>query len=869
MPIRQVLRCSAALITVSLALSLAGCSAGETSPGPAQAPQSVSTAPFIVSQPNDQTVVMGQTAAFAVSVGGTSPLAYQWRKNSVSIPGATLAAYVTPATTEADQGAAFDVVITNSVSAVTSRTATLALNSPPSIVTQPADQAIKSGQSATFSVAANGTAPISYQWQMNGVDLAGEVSSSYTLSSATRADNNYLFDVTISNVAGVVTSKAVTLSVSLIAPTITWPTPTGIVYGTALSATQLHATASAPGAFVYTPAAGTVLNAGSQALSVNFTPTDINNYTNASATVTVTVSKATPTVAVNGGAFTYDGNPHAATASATGVGGASVAGAVNLNYTPGGIPAPANAGVYGVTASFTSTDANYGDASGNGSITINPATATVTLGNLTQTYDGASKVVTATTVPAGLNVVFGYAGTAGTVYGPSSMPPTNAGNYSVTATVSDPNYQGSATGMFLINQLVPVITWPTPAGIVYGTALSATQLHATASVAGAFVYTPAAGTVLNAGSQALSVNFTPTDINNYTNASATVTVAVGKATPTVTVSGGAFTYDGNPHAATASATGVGGASVAGAFNLNYTPGGIPAPANAGVYGVTASFTSTDANYGNASGNGSITINPATATVTLGNLTQTYDGTSKVVTATTAPAGLNVVFGYAGTAGTVYGPSSIPPTNAGNYSVTATVSDPNYQGSATGMFLINQLVPVVTWPTPTDIVYGTALSATQLNATASVAGAFVYTPAAGAVLDAGSQKLSATFLPTDSTDYGSTSASVLINILALPVILTEPLPQTVNPGQPAVFMVAVTGNVFSYQWRKNGLQILGATLSSYTTPPVTPSDDGTYFDVVVTNAAGSVTSNAARLTVILQSISGTLSPAVAGAGRQLL
>jgi hypothetical protein len=62
-----------------------------------------------------------------------------------------------------------------------------------------------------------------------------------------------------------------------------------------------------------------------------------------------------------------------------------------------------------------------------------------------------------------------------------------------------------------------VITWPAPADIVYGTALSATQLNATANVAGTFVYAPVAGTVLNAGSsQTLSVTFTPTDAANYT-----------------------------------------------------------------------------------------------------------------------------------------------------------------------------------------------------------------------------------------------------------------------------------------------------------------------------------------------------------------
>ena len=79
-------------------------------------------------------------------------------------------------------------------------------------------------------------------------------------------------------------------------PTITWPAPASIAYGTPLSAAQLSATASVPGTFAYTPAAGTVLPAGSYALQADFTPTDALHYRRASATVTVTVAKATPTI---------------------------------------------------------------------------------------------------------------------------------------------------------------------------------------------------------------------------------------------------------------------------------------------------------------------------------------------------------------------------------------------------------------------------------------------------------------------------------------------------------------------------------------------------------------------------------------------
>src|SRR4030095_8285754 len=83
-------------------------------------------------------------------------------------------------------------------------------------------------------------------------------------------------------------------------PTIAWTNPTDITYGTALSGTQLNATTSVPGTFLYTPGAGTVLNAGNgQTLHVDFTPTDTTNYTNASKNVLINVTKATPTITWN------------------------------------------------------------------------------------------------------------------------------------------------------------------------------------------------------------------------------------------------------------------------------------------------------------------------------------------------------------------------------------------------------------------------------------------------------------------------------------------------------------------------------------------------------------------------------------------
>jgi hypothetical protein len=183
-------------------------------------------APTITSQPLSQTIIAGQTATFSVVATGTSPLAYQWRKNGTAISGATAASYTTPAETTSDNGAQFTVVASNSAGSATSSAATLTVNAAtvaPSITTQPLSQTIIAGQTATFSVTATGTAPLSYQWRQNGVAIGGASSSSYTTPAETTSANGTQFSVVVSNSAGSVTSAAATLTVNAatVAPSIT------------------------------------------------------------------------------------------------------------------------------------------------------------------------------------------------------------------------------------------------------------------------------------------------------------------------------------------------------------------------------------------------------------------------------------------------------------------------------------------------------------------------------------------------------------------------------------------------------------------------------------------------------------------------
>jgi outer membrane protein OmpA-like peptidoglycan-associated protein len=144
--------------------------------------------------------------------------------------------------------------------------------------------------------------------------------------------------------------------------------------------------------------------------------------------------------------------------------------------------------------------------------------ATVSVSGSTVTYDAAPHGATATTNPAGLAVTVTYNG--------SATPPTNAGTYTVVATITASGYTGTASSTLVINKATPRITWSSPAAVEEGTALSGAQLNAAGSIPGTLSYSPSAGFVPSVGSNALSVTFTPADSANWNNASASVSLTV-------------------------------------------------------------------------------------------------------------------------------------------------------------------------------------------------------------------------------------------------------------------------------------------------------------------------------------------------------
>lgn len=136
----------------------------------------------------------------------------------------------------------------------------------------------------------------------------------------------------------------------------------------------------------------------------------------------------------------------------------------------------------------------------------------------------------------------------------TAISPIGAGTHLADASYpGDTLYKPSISGTTaLAGMIQPTITWATPAAIPYGTPLSGTQLDAVASTAGTYTYTPPAGTILSPGSQPLSVLFTPTDVADYINATATTSITVNKAPVNVALASSATSVPvGTPFTLTA------------------------------------------------------------------------------------------------------------------------------------------------------------------------------------------------------------------------------------------------------------------------------------------------------------------------------
>ena len=190
---------------------------------------------------------------------------------------------------------------------------------------------------------------------------------------------------------------------------------------------------------------------------------------------------------------------------------------------------------------------------------------------------------------------------------------------------------------------------------------------------------------------------------------------------------------------------------------------------------------------------------APQTITFAPLSGHTFGDAPFGVSAAATSGLPVSFSVAGNC--TIAASTVTITGAGSCAVTASQAGDAHNLPATPVtqtFAIAQAAPLLTWSTPLSIAYGTALSAVQLNATAtgvggvSLSGTFTYTPAAGTVLAPGTQTLAVSFSPADAADYAGAGMSVQITVLYNTTVGHAFLPPIIRPPQPvSVFKLGST------------------------------------------------------------------------------
>ena len=213
---------------------------------------------------------------------------------------------------------------------------------------------------------------------------------------------------------------------------------------------------------------------------------------------------------------------------------------------------------------------------------------------------------------------------------------------------------------------------------------------------------------------------------------------------------------------------------------------------------SSSYTTPAASMADSGARYSVSVSNSLGSITSNNATLTVTAAVVAPAITTQPAAQAVADGQAAT-----------------FSVTATGTSPGYQWKKNG----------------TDIP----------GATSST-----YTIDATVIGDSG-----AVFSVAVSNSAGSaTSGNATLTVSAVaPAITTQPAAQTVAAGQTATFSVTATGTApLSYQWKKGGTDISGATSNTYTTPVTVIGDNNAVFTVVVSNSTGNITSNSATLTV---------------------
>ncbi|MGA8270741.1 MAG: hypothetical protein WB919_04220 [Candidatus Sulfotelmatobacter sp.] len=869
-----LIRCRIALLTavaIAAALILVGCGGGWGDLMPT----------VTIAQGSSQTIIVGQPVTFTAITTGTGPFSYQWYLNGNSVGGATSSTYVISETTSTMNGAVYTVTATNAAGSASSHQCTLTLDTPPSITTPPSNLTVYVGQTGSFSVTAAGTAPLTYQWYLNGTAISGATLSSYTTPATTTVGSDSFYTVKATNAAGSVTSSVATLTILPLTPSLVFASIPVQTYGnppftvsasSASSGTITYMLVSGPatvgntGTVVLT-GTGTVVIAASQAAS--------GNYTAASTTTSFTVNSEAQAIS-----FANPGTQTVAapvTLSATSTSGLVVA---FTSTTPSVCTVSGMSAILVATGTCT-IDANQAGNSDYAaaamvpqSFTVNGEAQTITFANPGNRTAGTPLTLSATST-SGLSVTFssttpGVCTVSGTTVtlltsGTCTIDANQAGNSTYAAAAMVPQ-------SFTVNGQAQTITFANPGTQTVGTPIT---LYATSTSGLTVTFsstTPAVCTVSGTTATFLLAGTCTIDANQAGN-------SVYAPAPVVAQS---FIVSNTIPIAKSLV----GSSATPPYNasINLTPTFSGGTGMIGTAGVGSSDITTSATSGNSyptSGVTAQTIYTLTVTGSGGNTASTtFTATPTSVSITpitpanqtsapetmdfsaTASGGATDNLAWSATGGTITSAGVwTPPDTPGTYTIKATsVDDPSVFVTTT---VIISLPVITTQPVSQNVCSGASPSFTIAASYASS-----YQWYKGASLVGTGNTL--TFNDVTSASDGSytcnvansagtvTSNAAVLNVVSstMPAITSNPASVSVYATQTATFSVSANATgTLSYQWYTgappNGSAIVGATSSSYTTGALTTADNGTayYATVTDTNCTNtSLTSTAATLSV---------------------
>ncbi len=315
--------------------------------------------------------------------------------------------------------------------------------------------------------------------------------------------------------------------------------------------------------------------------------------------------------------------------------------------------ATTDVGSYTIYSNISPTDNNYVVTTAFGTLTINQANATVTVTSATELFDGNPKPLSITVDPTGLTLDVVYEGINGTTYGPVATPPTAPGEYQVTATVNETNYQGSNTGTLNIQDRVTItaseVTITPPASLVYDAspkvyaatpngaltpALPAADLNVTYEGRNGTTYAASATAPTNAGDYTATVTVDAANPDYKGSLSTDFTITPATTSIVLTLPGTNYTYTGLPQGVTATANDLSSNpslsvlveySVQGASTFSST-----VPRNGGTYDVRVNLASSETNYSAPEATGSYTIDKVDLIIIPPNRTITYGLSEEIV-----------------------------------------------------------------------------------------------------------------------------------------------------------------------------------------------------------------------------------------------